>query len=211
MRDLGFLVADKNMEACLHGLFGRGGWQRSLGCGPVAVAATDIHVAAGHHDPGLYARGDALLRPFGGKYAHMVMMIDAQWDGSPGAQAIKGRIDSHLGAAGWSQGNGLALVLDPEVDVWLWTRTDHTAKALGWGRWNDLEGPLATQAWWTPDQAKPPRPKEAAEWALRQRRKPRSSLVYRRLAESVGLGRCADGAFVALRDALRRWFPLEGG
>jgi len=210
MRDLGFLVADKNMEACLHGLFGRDGWRRSIRCGRVDVASTDVHVAAGHNDPGLYARGDELLRPFVGKYLHMVIMVDAEWEGSPGAQVIRARVDRHLTAAGWSDRKGLALVLEPEVDVWLWTRTDHTAKALGWERWSELDGPLATQALWAQGQAKPPRPKEAAEWALRQRRKPRSSLVYRRLAESVGLGRCTDEAFLTLKNALCRWFPLEG-
>jgi hypothetical protein len=210
VRALGFLVADKNMEACLHGLFDRDGWRRAVGCGPVEIAATDVHVAAGHNDPGIYSKGDDLLRPFVGKYARMVIMVDAQWEGSPGVDAIRGRVAGHLAAAGWRKDSGLVLVLDPELDVWLWTRTDHTAKALGWERWSELEGPLAVQDWWASEQDKPSRPKEAAEWALRQRHRPRSSQVYRRLAGSVGLGRCTDEAFVALRDALRRWFPLEG-
>ncbi len=105
---------------------------------------------------------------------------------------------------------GLALVLDPEVDVWLWTRTDHTARALGWPSWQTLQDVLERDQAWPEGEAKPPRPKETAEWALRQQRKPRSSTVYRQVAQTVGLGRCADPALQALRQTLQRWFPQEG-
>ncbi len=210
MRALGFMVADKNMEACLHGLLGRDRWHLSIGCAPVNIDEEDVIVAAGHNDPGLFARGAELLRPFAGIYQRMVVMIDADWDGSPGTQTIQQCISRHLTNAGWSNDSGLAVVLDPEVDAWLWTRTDHTAKCLGWATWPALEGPLAAAGLWTANQPKPPRPKEAAAWALRLQREPRSSLVYRRLTETVGLGRCTDPAFVSLRDALRRWFPPEG-
>ncbi|MDX9723313.1 MAG: hypothetical protein RBU37_21355 [Myxococcota bacterium] len=209
MRALGFLVADKNMEACLHGLLGRDGWHQSLGCAPVDVGERDVFVAAGHSDPGLYAHGAELLRPFQGSYEHMVVMIDAEWSGSPGVDDIQRNISSHLSRAGWSGGRGLALVLNPEVDVWLWTRTEHTARCLGWRSWSSLCAALEDAGWWTAEQSKPPRPKEAAEWALRKVREPRSSRIYRRLAETVGLSRCNDPAFVALRDAFRRWFPPD--
>lgn len=210
MRTLGFLVADKNMEACLQGLFSRAGWHRSIGCAPVDVAEQDVHVAAGHADPGLYAHGGELLRPFRDKYAHMVVMVDAEWQGSPGPRAIATRLEAHLQSAGWAATHGLALVLDPEVDTWLWARGDHTARAMGWESWNQLHAALTVQKLWPADALKPPRPKEAAEWALRQRRKARSSLVYRRIAESVGLGHCVEPGFASFRKTLKIWFPAEG-
>jgi hypothetical protein len=207
MRPLGFLVADKNMQACLLGLFSRTQWHRSMGCAPVDVLPDDVHVAAGQSDPGLYTRGNELLRPYAGRYSHMVLMVDAEWEGSPGAAAIAARAHSHLQSAGWTADNGLALILTPEVDVWLWTKTDHTAHALGWDGWKSLDAALATEGLWPQAMAKPPRPKEAAEWALRQRRVPRSSRVYQRVAQAVGIRQCSDPAFGALRTSLQRWFP----
>lgn len=208
MRDLGFLVADKNMEACLRGLFQRSGWWLSIGCAEVDIDKQDIHVAAGQADPGLFTRGNELLRQFTTTYAHMVVMVDAEWEGSPGADKIQSRIRAHLIDAGWSGEDGLVLVFHPEVDVWLWTKTDHTARALGWLDWIELERALGVQNWWPKDKPKPPRPKEAAEWALLQKRKARSAAVYQRIASTVGVKRCTEPAFTMLCEALRAWFPM---
>ncbi|TVQ95354.1 MAG: hypothetical protein EA398_17865 [Deltaproteobacteria bacterium] len=207
MRELGFLVADSNMAHSLHGLFGRDGWHLSVGCAAVEVGREDVHTAAGQCDPGLFVRAGELLRPFSARYRRMVVMVDAEWEGSPGAEAIRLRLRKHLEAAGWKEGTGLGLVLDPEVDAWLWTRTDHTARALGWSDWSTLEPALVEGGLWSAEQPKPPRPKEAAEWALRKSRKPRSSMIYEQVAGAVSLQRCGDPALAALRDALRRWFP----
>jgi hypothetical protein len=45
------------------------------------------------------------------------------------------------------------------------------------------------------------------ETVLRTVRQPRSSGLYRKLAEKVSLERCTDPAFDKLRIVLRRWFP----
>jgi hypothetical protein len=210
MRPLKFMVADKNMEACLHGLFDRPGWHESMGCARIDVVPGDVYVAAGHADSGLYAHGSELLRQLADTCEHMVVMVDAEWEGSPGVAVIEARMRAHLAKAGWPDERGLALVFDPEVDTWLWTRTDHTARALGWPNWSTLEPALVAENLWLPGAPKPPRPKEAATWALRREKRARSSNVYKRVASTVGLGRCTDPAFVALRGALQAWFPLEG-
>ena len=54
---------------------------------------------------------------------------------------------------------------------------------------------------------KPVRPKEAAEAALRKVRRPRSSNIYRKLAEVVSLQLCTDPAFLKLKSILQNWFP----
>lgn len=208
MRPLGFLVADKNMEACLLGLFQRDRWWRSVGCAQVDLSQRDIHVAAGSADPGLYSRGAELLRPFSDMYDRMVVMVDAEWSGSPGLQAIQERMRAHLEAAGWRADRALALVFEPEVDLWLWTKTDHTAQALGWPSWRALAPALDTHHWWPAGEPKPPRPKEAAEWALSQKRRPRSSAIYQRITSAIGLKHCVEPAFLSLREALRTWFPV---
>lgn len=212
MREIGFLVADKNMEACIRGLFSRSRWHQALGCRAFEVdcgPGGDIRVAAGQHDPGLFTRADALLRPFRGKYRRMVVMIDAAWEGSPGSERIRERMTAHLATAGWEKQDGLALVLEPEIEVWLWTRTDHTARALGWPSWAALSDAFAQTRWWPAGAPKPLRPKEATEWALTQRSTPRSSRIYEEVTRNVGVQRCSDPAFGQLRDALSAWFPVD--
>ncbi len=208
MRPLLFLVADKNMEYALRGFFERNGWHRSVPCTRFEFdPGRDVRVATGHNDPGLYARADALLRPFHGSYERVVVMIDAHWQGTPGPAAIRKEIERHLRNAGWKEADSLALVLDPEVDVWLWSDSPHAAKALGWRSPSALRSALEAEGWLGTGDAKPKRPKEAAEWALRQRGKPRSSAIYRSITATVSIERCQDPALHTLRATLRRWFP----
>jgi hypothetical protein len=59
---------------------------------------------------------------------------------------------------------------------------------------------------------KPERPKEAAEWALRNcgHKAPRSAALYRQVSSQVSIQRCEDHALARLLNGLRAWFPLEG-
>ena len=36
-------------------------------------------------DPGTYTTGEELLKPFQKTHRHAVLMLDAEWDGLPGA------------------------------------------------------------------------------------------------------------------------------
>jgi len=210
--DLLFFVADKNMEAAVAGFLERDQIHRIVGCGPFEFdSRRDIKVGAGQNDPGLYVRANELLRPLAQDYSHAVLIIDEEWEGSPGAAKIEQRLRGHLSDAGWPDENSLALVACPEADVWLWSDSPHSAEALGWRSWTELRPALERQGWLEPGQVKPQRPKEAAEWALRHgpARAPRSSALYRRVASRVSVQRCADSAFERLLGALRAWFPAE--
>jgi hypothetical protein len=212
MRELLVYVADSNMAEAVAGLLARSGVHYAIGCAPFAFdARTDIKIATGQNDPGVYTRANLLMRPFFQEYRRAVVIIDEEWEGSPGAEQIAYVLRQHLDEAGWEGELGLPLVVSPEADTWLWTRTDHTAKALGWEGWIALEKELAQEGWWDAEQPKPPKPKEAAEWALRRgsKRIPRSSRLYRQVAGSVSLTRCEDPALLAFLAQLRLWFPLE--
>lgn len=208
MRPLFFLVADKNMEFMIRGFFERDGWDKAVGCTPFDMESSDIVPAVGRNDPGLYAQADTLLSPYRGRYRHVVVMVDAAWEGSPGASAISARLDEHIQRAGWRGGMGLGLVLDPELEQWVWSTSPHVARILGWSSTEALETALVDSGRLVRGDHKPKDPKEAMEWALRRARKPRSSALYQKVACRVSLRRCADPALACLLDRLRAWFPL---
>lgn len=210
MRDCLFLVADKNMEGMLKGFLSRDAFHKALGCGSfVFDPKQDLLVAHGQNDPGLYTRANEFLQPYANSYRHAIVIVDAEWDGSPGPDIISQRLHGHLTRAGWLDDCGCAVVISPELESWVWQDSPHVCSALGFdGTFADLRAALETQGFWHPDKAKPHRPKEAVEWALRQSRKGRSSAIYQQLAMRVSVRGCSDVAFQALRDALLRWFPL---
>jgi hypothetical protein len=206
MRELLFYVADKNAAFSLRGFFGREQFHRSASCAEFQFDIDqDIKVAVGKNDPGLYSHAVDILRPFHLEYRRVVIVMDEEWGGTPGQAAIKTRLHEHMQNAGWTSDFCCAVVACPEIDNWLWTNTDHTAKALGWDTIQELREGLKL-----PDQPKPPRPKETAEQALRVKRKPRSSDLYKQVAQGVSLRHCQDPAVQELLEKLRQWFPTEG-
>lgn len=210
MRDCLFLVADKNMEGMLKGFLARDSFHKALGCGSFNFdPKQDLLVAHGQNDPGLYTRANEFLQPYVHSYHHVVVIIDAEWDGSPGPDLISQRLHRHMTDAGWADDCGCAVVIAPELENWVWQDSPHVCAALGYnGEFSDLRAALEGQGFWHPDEAKPNRPKEAVEWVLRQSKKGRSSAIYQQLAMRVSARGCSDVAFQALRDALLRWFPL---
>jgi len=93
--------------------------------------------------------------------------------------------------AGWRE-RAAAIVVDPEIDAWVWSDSPRVEAVLGWtGRDPDLRSWLRDHELLDPSSPKPGRPKEAVEKALQLVRKPRSSALYRQLAREVGLARCA--------------------
>jgi len=209
MRDCLFLVADKNMEGMLKGFFSRDAFHRAMGCGHFAFdSRQDLLVAHGQNDPGLYTRANEFLQPYANTHRHAVVIVDAEWSGSPGKDGILKRLNQHLLSAGWLADNGCAVVIDPELENWVWQDSPHVCSALGSDMsFAALRAGLEAKGFWQPNEAKPDRPKEAVEWALRQSRKGRSSAIYQQLATWVTAKGCTDQAFHALRNALLRWFP----
>lgn len=213
MRDCLFVVADKNMEGTLRGIFSRSEYHRTLGTGPFDFDPhQDLIVAHGQNDPGLYTRANELLRPYVGSHRHAVVIMDAAWSGAPPVDAIRNRLGVHLHDAGWTGDTGCAVVIDPELERWVWQDSPHVCAALGHGgEFGDLRASLTDQGFWREGEPKPHQPKEAVEWALRRARLPRSSSIYQRLAGQVSLRRCQDPAWITLVAALRAWFPASGG
>jgi len=212
MRDCIFLLADRNMQAAFEGFLTRRGFHQSLGCGTFAFDPyQDIAVASADNDPGLYTRGHELLRPFLVSHRHAVVALDAEWDGSPGQGAITEHLIAQIAATGWAADRFNVIVIDPELENWIWQQNDHVARGLGFSNNSELMTDPDLQAAWPQGQVKPSSPKEVLESLLQKRRIPRSSAIYKQITSQVSVRHCQDSAFQRLIDSLRTWFPQENG
>jgi hypothetical protein len=89
---------------------------------------------------------------------------------------------------------------------WVWSDSHHVADALGWDH-AELRIWLAARGRQLEGARKPLNPKETVELALREKSIPRSSAVYRKIAEHVSFDRCEDLAFLKLRTVLQSLVP----
>jgi len=207
------LVADSNMAATFRGYFGRDQWHRSLQCAPFdfdGAVGGDLIVAEGGNDPGVYNRAHELLRPFQHSHQRSLVVLDTEWEGSPGRAAIELDITANLVGSGWAEEAVKVIAIEPELENWLWQDNPHVAQILRYNGQPPLRQLLQQNDWWPQGAVKPPRPKEAAEWVLRQTRLPRSSSIYQQLAARISVGGCTDPAFQAMRAQLHAWFPSGG-
>jgi hypothetical protein len=202
-KDLIVLTADKNIEYGVRGLLSR---PASFGIRPIQL---DIFVHP-HHDPGCAAEAQDFLRPFVRHYHHGLVMFD---DVGSGREAVaqdmlSEEVRGRLAATGWGD-RADVIVLDPEIEVWVFAHSPKVEECLGWpaGRVS-LRRWLESSGLWETNQGKPGDPKTALERVLGEIKKPRSSAIYRRLGEQVGIRGCTDPAFVKFRKILATWFPL---
>ncbi|MEU0519107.1 hypothetical protein [Streptosporangium sp. NPDC006007] len=201
-RDVVFLVADTGMEQMLRGFLGRPRVHRSLRCGPFGFDPREDVFVAPTKDPGVYGTARELLRPFERLHRRAVVMLDADWDGSPGAKAIHHHIGRCLDGA-WE--HYAVVVIDPELEAWVWQDNPNVAEALKCS--TDFRKNLADSGHWPHDHLKPPDPKSALDHLRRRHRADGSNAAFRRLAEKISVRHCQDPAFNHLCEHLRAWFP----
>lgn len=212
-RPCAILVADSNMAATFKGWFARDQWHLSLGCAAFDFDGSiggDLLVDEGGNDPGVYTKGHELLRPYQRSHERALVVLDTEWEGSPGRAVIEQRITANLVASGWAAQSVKVIAIEPELENWLWQDNPNVAQVLKYDGQPGLRQWLEQNQWWPQGAAKPSRPKEAAEWVLRQTKQPRSSSIYQKLAERISIKSCTDAAFVDMHAQLRTWFPNGG-
>lgn len=208
VRDLVVLVPDSDIEQTVRGLLPRVG---NLGIRPL-----DWTVARHpDRDPGCRVRAAQLLRPYLSSFGYALVVFDRDGSGSDRPrEVIQNRVEEELFSNGWMD-RAKAIVIEPELEAWLWSGSPLVSDELGWGSdYRGLRRHLTSVNLWPEDNPKPPDPKRAAREAMRvarvRRRARRSPAKFRRLASQVDatvLGSCRDPAFGELIETLRRWFP----
>lgn len=196
MIDLFCLVADKNMEAAVTSILKRPG---SLQIEPIKFEVT-VHP---RRDPGCYFESAEILRGWRHTAKNAIVLLDRAWDGAPevSGEEMERKIEASLAEKGlspWAR----VVVIDPELEVWVFSDSPHLAETLGWEDTSHLRTDLAKRGFWQEGEKKPKDPKATLEWMLWTQKKPRSSAIYRELATRVGFQRCQDRSFLRLREIL---------
>ena len=202
VKDLGVLVADKNMEYALKGLLSR---PHSLN---IRSIEADIIVHP-QHDPACAIRGVEFLSNFSNRYHHALLMFDYEGSGkeSISPKELQENINTDFSRSVWGE-RARTIILYPELEAWIWSPSPHVDDVIGWkGRNPSLRRWLRQQNWLQEGNMKPEHPKDAFLESLRQVGTPRSSSLYQKIAERVSLRNCVDISFLEFKDVLRNWFP----
>lgn len=204
-RHLIVLAADKHIASVLETLLSR----RPSDMG-IHAMSFDVRRHP-ESDPGCRTRSAEFLRPLINGYRHALVVFDHRGCGEEKRTPaeIRGEVEDELGRNGWRE-RSRAIVIKPELESWIWSRSGRVAHVLGWGRsFEPLREWLQAEGFWPAPQPKPSDPKRAVEQALRHKGKVLSSALFRELAASVRLDGCQDPAFNDLRKTLQAWFPRE--
>jgi hypothetical protein len=200
MKDLVVLCADKKIEASIAGLLHR---PEALGIGRVEF---EIKVHP-QRDPGCFHQAAPFLRTLRPSFMHALVIFDRAWEGAQPQEAreMTSMVQQAL-EPDWGDSAGV-VVIDPELEVWVWSDSPHVEDVLGWrGRGPALRAWLATNGLWGGDGPKPEDPKLAVERVVREARVRWTAAACRKLAETVSVDRCSDESFRRLRNLLSRWF-----
>lgn len=198
MRDLILLVPDKDTEFTVRGALSR---PEALGIRQIDI---QLLVEPGR-DGGVRRRGSQVLGGQQARFAHALLLLDHEGSGSDlGPVELETRLDQSLSVM-WGN-RAKAIVIDPEVDVWMWGAETHLRSMVDWRFPEDIRAWLVDQSFVFGADGKPARPKEALEAAFRRAGTTRSSARYKQVARTISLTRCKDEAFLRLRTALVTWF-----
>ncbi len=205
MKDLVILVADKNMQFAMRGALAR---PEALG---IRAITHDFRPHMGR-DGGARTSGVDMLALERRRFEHALLVFDLEGCGAePGqsAEDLEHLLDQRLAALWGAQAK--CIVIDPEVDIWLWGADSVLRDVLRWPLHGSVRTWLQAQGFMFDAQGKPEQPKDTIEALVRFCRMPRSSALYEKITARISLRRCGDPAFGRLRAVLQNWFAMPDG
>lgn len=205
-KDLLVLVADNDARFAINALLVR---HQSLG---IKQLTFDCYKHP-NRDAGCFTNAPEFLRSFSTQYAHVLVIFDKEGSGQENTEdsIIEDNLKTRLEQNGWSN-KAEVIAIAPELEIWVWSDSPNVEAVLGWtGKNPSLRAWLQTRNFLSSSsEAKPIRPKEAFEAAIKEARKPKSASIFAELASSVSFTRCTDRSFNKLKTTLSLWFALQG-
>jgi hypothetical protein len=203
MKDLIVLAADKSLQLVVRSLLMR---SADLGLREISF---DVVVHIGR-DPGVCLDAHNFLRPLLRRYSFALAICDHEGSGQEtrSREHLEEGIERKLSANGWVD-RAAAIVIEPELESWIWGDWRASAQALNWRETQPLKDWLIEKNLLDPNEPKPREPKEALQSAVRHCGKGWSSAVHQKIAGEARFESCIDTAFLKLRSVLRNWFQLD--
>ncbi len=218
MRDVIFHLADQHMEAGFRAFFARADWHHVLGCDQFTIDADserDIYRKGGYTDGGLWKHAHTNLTPFKEEYRRAVIVLDADFEPHPGSETLQADISRNMLAAGWEENSFCVVVIDKELEAWLWAPNLNVAKAFGHNDFEQMRAALAAKQLWDDGAPKPNDLKRARDLAAKLGGKRTGSPIFRGVFGGISkraCDLCQEEGFTSMRAAIRTWFPkTEGG
>lgn len=215
IRDVIFHLADGHMEKGLRAFFGRSDWHHALGCARFEIdpqSETDLYRVPGHTDGGIWKHAHENLQVFKDRYHHAVVLLDADFDPHPGVEVLVKDISNGMIKSGWEENRFSVIVIEPELESWLWAPNKNIAQAFGHSDFNELRKLLETEQLWNPGEPKPHDLKGARDLAAKLGGKKTGGPIFKNAFEAISrraLDRCIEPGFIKLRAAMSEWFPAR--
>ena len=206
MRDLILLVPDVAIEKTVCTILQHR--QKSLG---IRKLSFDRIVHPGR-DGGVRKNAHELLRSHPGNYDNAIVIFDYHGCGEEDektAPQIEADVMSRLTRTGWNDTNARVVVIEPELESWVWGNSPWVARAVGWqgGDTNNLKAHVEELGFQFNPLGKLEKPKEALEKILYETSIPRSASIYQQIAEKASWRSCKERSFLRLTQFLRERFP----
>lgn len=206
VKDLVLLIADLDAENALRGILQR--W-KALGIRKLVEGRQFDILRHPQRDPGCRCNAEGFLEGFVRSHRHALVVFDYHGCGvehlQPAAN-IEADLERRLAAVGWVD-RCAVVVIEPELEAWVWSDSSHVDSELGWnGHRPPLRLWLEESRLLTRGASKPIDPKTAMLRVMREANKPPSPRIFSRLAETVSLSRCQDRAFLKLKSTIQNWF-----
>ena len=165
-----------------------------------------------NQDPG--CRTNAGIVPEPRRDAYRKAMVIFGYDGCGERRldpcCLETSLETEFVTRGWEQDQIAFIVLNPELEAWLFGASfHHLERLVNWPQPDSLRDWLIDRGHLTPDLNKPSDPKIAFTTVLRRQRIPPSANLFAELARRVSTRGCQDRAFQKFRATLQRWFPAE--
>ncbi len=162
-------------------------------------------------DPDVFHQAAERLRRFIRQAHYALVILDFRWARPSDLETshqVRENLKDRLSQSGW-QDRCEVVVIDPEIEIWLWADVRTLARAIEPEHENEILKLLPQGS------VKPRNPKEELDRVISQInrdyrvRAKRDTRLYERFAWEIPkkrLERCADPAFQHLRSALSSWF-----
>jgi hypothetical protein len=158
------------------------------------------------------------LQELQNKFAHVLVIFDKYgcgWETIPSSE-IEETLEKSLIRNGWEKNQIAIVVIEPEIEIWVWGDWKKLETILGWEadrQGVELKNWLVNENLLKPEAKKPDNPEEALERVLtkirRRKVKKLESATFGELAEKINFKDCEDRAFNKLREVVYKWFREE--